>query len=182
LGRPSEFVLISVGVRHELPDTPHIRGTDGRILALAEWLAEDRSAHDPGRTARQATLLDALLNEFVRQSKPEPSSELKRVRTHMRENLSAPLMLDELAARAAMSKYHFVRWYKRNTGVTPIRDLRRMRIDAACDLVRGSSEPLKVIAEKTGFCDEYYFSRVFREQMGIPPGAFRRTVSKGRSA
>ena len=177
LGRPAEFVLISAGGGRELPATPHIRATDGRMLALAEWLVEERDAHDGGRTRRQFTLLDALLNEFVKQSKPEPPSELGKVRSHMRANLSRSLTLDELAAQAAMSKYHFVRWYKQNTGVTPMQDLRRMRIDTACDLMRESDEPLKVIAERTGFCDEYYFSRVFREHVGIPPGVFRRTVT-----
>lgn len=174
LGRPAEFVLMSAAGVRLLPGTAHIRATDGRMLALAGWLVEERDAHDGGRIRRQATLLDALLNEFVKQSKPDPPSALKKVRGYMRENLSRSLTLDELAARAAMSKYHFVRWYKRNTGVTPIQDLRRMRIGAACDLMRGNSEPLKIIAERTGFCDEHYFSRVFREHVGMPPGTFRR--------
>lgn len=177
LGRPTEFVLISTGRPVSLPGKQHVRAADGRILTLALWLVEERDAHDAGRGAREATLLDALLNEFARQSKPEPPSELRKVRGYMRDNLSRALTLEELAAEVCMSRCHFVRWYKRNTGVTPIRDLRRMRVDAACDIMRGTEEPLKVVAGKTGFCDEYYFSRVFREHVGMPPGAFRRTVS-----
>lgn len=54
-------------------------------------------------------------------------------------------------------------------------DLRQLRIELACSLLLTTSQPLKVIAEEVGFCDEYYFSRVFRRLRGLPPGAFRQT-------
>jgi AraC-like DNA-binding protein len=174
LGRPSEFILITARDLKTTPKNSHVGSGDGRILTLAQWLAEERDTHDSARHRRKATLLDALLNEFMRNDEPKPPSALKRVREYMRENIAQHLTIDALADKACMSKYHFVRWYRRNTGTTPIEDLRHMRVDAACDQIRKSDAPLKTIAEQTGFSDEHYFSKVFSQYVGIPPGKFRR--------
>ena len=54
-------------------------------------------------------------------------------------------------------------------------DLRLIRVDEACHLLLTTDLPLKSIAERSGFCDEYHFSRVFRQLRRMSPGEFRKT-------
>jgi len=89
---------------------------------------------------------------------------------HLRENLS----LETLANAAHMSKFHFLRTYKMLTGHTPMDDLRRIRAEAARDLIRQTELPLKAVAESSGFANEFHMSRIFRKVLGVTPGQFRK--------
>lgn len=58
---------------------------------------------------------------------------------------------------------------------TPFQDLLlRERLARAKAMLLSTRYTVRVIAARTGFGSEYYFSRIFRRQEGIPPGAFRR--------
>jgi len=80
----------------------------------------------------------------------------------------------ELAARVAMHPTAFCRYFQRILGCPPHTYGLVKRIDQACMLLHFSGLSIKQIAEKTGFCDRYYFSRKFRQLRDIGPAAFRR--------
>jgi transcriptional regulator GlxA family with amidase domain len=84
--------------------------------------------------------------------------------------------LDDLARKAGMSKYHFVRLYKKLSGRTPMNDVRMIRVEAARDLIITTDLPLKTIATRVGLGNEYYLCRVFRQAFKVPPGYFRKVV------
>jgi AraC-like DNA-binding protein len=49
-------------------------------------------------------------------------------------------------------------------------------VDRACELMQERRLTDKQIAESLGFCDEYYFSRRFKQMTGRSPRAFRRQM------
>lgn len=59
------------------------------------------------------------------------------------------------------------------TGLPPTRFQMLRRIEQACALLREGALPIKEIAERTGFADEFHFSKRFRQIVGQPPGRFR---------
>lgn len=59
------------------------------------------------------------------------------------------------------------------TGLSPGRFQMLRRIEHACTLLREDALPIKEIAERTGFADEFHFSKRFRQIVGQPPGQFR---------
>lgn len=59
------------------------------------------------------------------------------------------------------------------TGLPPTRFQMLRRIEQACTLLREGELPIKEIAERTGFADEFHFSKRFRQIVGQPPGRFR---------
>ena len=65
--------------------------------------------------------------------------------------------------------------FKKITGKTPIEFLTRMRIRHACYLmdVYKNALSLSEIAEKCGYTDYIYFSRRFKQQMGVSPRAYK---------
>lgn len=51
--------------------------------------------------------------------------------------------------------------------------MRQMKVDKACWFLQFSEESIKAIAEATGFCDRYHFTKIFTKSMGQSPGRFR---------
>ena len=81
--------------------------------------------------------------------------------------------LDELAAAACLSPFHFARAFQRTTGKTPYAYLLERRIARAKDRLSHSSLSLVEIAQETGFATQSGFTRAFTKATGIPPGRFR---------
>jgi AraC-like DNA-binding protein len=173
-GEATDFVYFTV---RNCPDGCPARLThdrDHRVRMLAQWLWEEYSQGHRRREQSVATLAAAIVAETHRLGQVQPRTPLEDIRAYLREHMENAHTVEDLAKRARMGKFHFIRAYKRATGRTPMADLRQLRVDAACDLLLTTSLPLKAIARRAGFCDEYYFSRVFRRLRGMPPSAFRR--------
>ena len=73
-----------------------------------------------------------------------------------------------------MSKNAFMRLFKAQYGLTPHTVIQRKRIEKACIMLHFSNASIEQIAEATGFCDRFHFSRTFKHIQGIAPAAFRR--------
>jgi AraC-like DNA-binding protein len=155
----------------------HIHDVDGRIRLLAEWLYEEETKNPDDSNIIRQPYLAAILAEFSRICAPHSRGELlKNLRVFMRDHIARPLSLDDLADHACMSKFHFVRMYKKLCGNTPMQDLHSMRARAARDLIITTNKPLKNIAEEVGLGDASHLSRVFRKFFDATPGYFRRGV------
>ncbi len=84
-----------------------------------------------------------------------------------------PVDVQSMARSAGMSKYHFIREFKRMTGITPWRYLMARRMSRAKELLIDSSLSIKQIAFSLGFNDPNYFSRLFRKETGVSAREFR---------
>ena len=80
----------------------------------------------------------------------------------------------ELARRAGMSRFHFLRRWKEAFGVTPHEDLTRLRIAHAKTLLRGDHASVTDVCLEVGFSSLGSFSTLFAERVGCPPSAWRR--------
>lgn len=124
---------------------------------------------------------DSCISEFLGQLLVEyglsntktnlPGKEHLAVRLAMEylaENLDQKLPLEEVAKEAGFSRYHFLRIFKKNTGLSPHAFRTQRRIDAARKfLLQGT--PLAQIAIETGFTDQSHFTNKFRQYTGATP-------------
>jgi AraC family transcriptional regulator len=83
------------------------------------------------------------------------------------------LELKEMAAAAGMSKYHFLRVFRRLTGVTPHRYLISARLRRAALALASSRRPIIAIALDAGFGDLSTFNKTFRAVFGLTPTGYR---------
>ena len=102
---------------------------------------------------------------------------LSCVRQYIEEHFMQPLPVAGLAAIANMSLRAFSGAFLRSTGTTPARFISQVRVREAAHLLANSEASLEEIAERTGFPNRDYLSRVFRKFTGEPPAYFRRTHS-----
>ncbi len=79
----------------------------------------------------------------------------------------------QLAQDAGMTVNGFIRLFHQVVGVSPQFYSRQRRIERACLLLTHSSATIKQIAEATGFCDRYHFTRVFRRLRLESPAHYR---------
>jgi AraC family transcriptional regulator len=100
--------------------------------------------------------------------------QLALVRAMMDSRLAEPLPLADLAAVTGLSVSQFTRRFKAATGQTPHRFLVRLRVEAACRLLRAASLPIAQVATACGFSHQEHLTRVMRAQLGTTPAALRR--------
>ncbi len=86
------------------------------------------------------------------------------------------ISLTELAKAVGMGRTSFLSLFHRETDSTPQRLSRKNRLEKACMLLHFSDKTLQEIAEETGFCDRYHFSRMFMREYSYGPAAFRRQI------
>lgn len=174
---PCETYFISFSGIAPAPSKFRLRPDDRhRVRQMATWLFSDRVPGEQWKQQQNLLILQLILRDyFSPQNQSGAHHDLASVtRGIILEQIAAPLSLALLARQAGLSKYHFVRKFKRLAGRTPMAETRALRADYARDLLLTTDLPLKEIAVKTGLGDEYALSRVFRLQFGLPPGAFRR--------
>jgi AraC family transcriptional regulator len=159
-------------------DLPHLRaamgavdaeltagGAGGRLAAesLANVLAVHLIRHvlAPRRPARRR---DGTL----------PRAKLRAVVEYVEEHLDAGPSLEQLAAVARLSPYHFARQFKAATGLPPHQYVIMRRVERAKELLQaGTDLPLAEVAAHAGFSDQAQFSHHFKRTVGVTPGHFR---------
>lgn len=78
------------------------------------------------------------------------------------------LSIEEMAKKAFVSKYHFIRSFKAEVGLTPHQFQIQNRIRKAQRLMH-KAETMTEVALTTGFCDQSHFIKQFEKQVGLPP-------------
>ncbi|GAB3383360.1 AraC family transcriptional regulator [Spongiibacter taiwanensis] len=154
-------------------------GVQPRVVRIFDGLSElRRSAYQLPEFVQGCHQLQALLSYLallVRQQRPQSGKALdwERLRAIMQEHIHGQLNLDELAASAKLSKYHFTKKFKALSGQSPIQYFINMKVQRACYLLDSTSQSVKQVAAAVGYDDAYYFSRLFKKVIGLSPSDYR---------
>ena len=92
---------------------------------------------------------------------------------YIREHLSERITIDSLAEMVGISKFHFIREFKRITHYTPIMYITVVRIETARRLIAETDINISEISDKCGFDNVSYFSKTFKKHTGISPTKLR---------
>jgi AraC family transcriptional regulator len=160
-------------------DLPHVRtamgavdaemgtgGPGGRLVAesLANLLAVNLIRHvlAPSRPIRNR---DGVL----------PRARLRAVVDYVEGHLDANApTLEQMAAVARLSPYHFARQFKAATGLPPHQYVITRRVERAKRLLQtGTGMSVADVALTAGFSDQSQFSRHFKRLVGVTPAQYR---------
>ena len=148
----------------------------GETLRAFERAREDRRF---GSDAMRDTLMMQILIQIGRMAPaaPERSEQadpkIRQVLSYINEHLAEELPVELLAEQVYLSRYHFMRLFKAQTGSTVHAYVRQKRLLCAARLIRGGAPAAKAAAD-SGFGDYSAFHRAFRECFGISPGELKR--------
>ena len=159
-------------------DLPHLRA------AMAAVDAELTAGGAGGRLAAESlanVLAVHLIRHVLAPRRPErgrdgalPRGRLRAVVEYIEEHLDAGPTLEQMAAVARLSPYHFARQFKAATGLPPHQYVIMRRVERAKQLLQaGTDLSLAEVATHAGFSDQSQFSHHFKRLVGVTPGQFR---------
>jgi YesN/AraC family two-component response regulator len=105
-----------------------------------------------------------------------PGSETQRIAlkamTYIHAYYAEPISRKDLANYVGLSERHLTRCFHQEMGMTPITYLNRYRVKQARGLLDAGDKGITKIAIEVGFSSSSYFTRVFREEVGVSPRAY----------
>ena len=146
-----------------------------QLIDSYESSAADR---DFGAQALRDTLVMQMLIQVSRMGvglAPAERTEdpkMRRVLSYINDNLSGELTVEALAEQVYLSRYHFMRLFKAQTGSTVHAYVRQKRLLTAARLIREGVPAVQAAAE-SGFGDYSAFHRAFKASFGVSPGKIK---------
>ena len=130
-------------------------GKNGRIAGIC---GISRDLHSPGEQGEDFAAMSSAID-------------------HIHRHYDEALRLPGLAEMAGLSVYQFDQRIRALFHVTAGQYLVKVRIDAACQRLSGTDEPIAQIALSCGYSDQSAFSRQFKQAVGISPMAYRKKIN-----
>lgn len=159
------------------------------ILEIAKDVGNKRAAE-----VNQQRLLEQIMNAKTRAELyeicgtilqtfeiPEEDSDtmnltVRRTKSMIHEFYNTGITLDEIASRLNITPEYLGTQFHKETGVTFSTYIKNYRIAKAKELLLGTSMKLYEIADRVGYSDPKYFSKVFRDTTGQLPAEYRKTA------
>lgn len=165
--------------------TPEFRFAfhDAFVGACIEAMLGEAQAPGPKSEGFIRCVTDSLVLHLLRYNATSAigaallvSEPVQRTRALIESSLSEGVSLEELAEEAGVSRSHFARRFRAETGVSPHRYQSLQRVEKAKALLREGRMNLVDIAHELGFCSQSHFTQVFRALVGNTPKRFRETA------
>ena len=170
-------------------------------LQVREHGYRSRVRLDPSQLAETEALLSRMLDEYARArggmktllmasfillighlsrcyvnnqaGSPGRVDRLAGAAACLRDPMAVDVNIDRLAGIAQMSRRHFQRTFMEAYGVSPTEYRIQVQMERACLLLRDPTLSVAEIASACGVSDSNYFSRLFRQHLGMTPVAYR---------
>lgn len=157
-----------------------------RLSRLVNDLVEEINDAEAGQEIVVAALIEQIVVQLLRHhTNVRRSDELelsraglvdRRIRRAvelMHAHLDRDLPLEEIAAAAYLSPFHFSRVFKKLTGATPHAYLATLRAVRAQELLAETDMSITEVSSLVGYTSPSHFTKAFRQSTGITPRAFR---------
>jgi len=155
---------------------------DSSFNSLVDIARKAVSNHVKPILSLNALLLNIIANyvEFAGIALPRRNAFLSNVFAYINDNISLNLTVSDLARKFSgpeLSLSAFSKRFTREAGMAPKNYINKILIRKAQDLLLTGDETIRSVAEKLKFDNPCYFSRFFKKQTGISPGAYRQVNS-----
>lgn len=176
-----------------LPAVIILRGVRDQAL---EWFDVCRrmllfEMHSPsqGSVVMVARILDLLFIQILRAWAAGPDAEPNWLAGALDPQIGPALAVihsepgrdwsvEDLARACNLSRSVFAERFNARVGKPPASYLAHVRLDAAATMLRETTIPVTVVAQKVGYTSEAAFSRAFKQRYGEPPARWRRTTPR----
>lgn len=106
---------------------------------------------------------DALMRDIIR---------------HMDTHYTETFQIEEMAKYSGIAPAAFFQHFKEYTSLSPLQYITKRRMDKARSLLADNGKTVQEAAAETGYQDVYYFGRMFKKIIGLPPGRYQRAMRR----
>ncbi len=181
-GVSANRLVLELPFRDDSP-THHCQNAERVKNALREiFLARGPQPCDEALMVGRLYLFAAELMREAKALAPRPANSgaqyvLSAIK-FIQFNYSHNIGIDDIARAVGVSRSHLYRIFMGNVGCSPIDYLTQYRIDEACALLKRSALSVAEISASVGFYDPFYFSRVFKKNVGVPPSKYLASLAQ----
>ncbi len=192
----SESATLSTGVRVKT-DTPEVQVRTTQIVfislcvraAIEGGLIPDiayslgdsyiQRVNDAEDVNRMGAIGHEMYHRFIQlvhdsKARPQLSKPVQTICDYISLHIQEPLPLEDLAQRVGYSSSYLARMFHQEMGLSLTEHIKKARIQRACLLLTATQESIPEISRRLQFCNRGYFSRVFKEEMGVTPVEYRK--------
>ncbi|MGN0355276.1 MAG: helix-turn-helix domain-containing protein [Muricoprocola sp.] len=108
------------------------------------------------------------------------NEKIRDIMKYIQEHYQEPLQIEELAASRGISSRFLRRYFTEEIGMSCLDYIQALRLNKAKELLWETRKSITEIAMETGYGTAQYFSRVFREEIGMTPTAYRSTWKENK--
>lgn len=145
-----------------------------RLLVKIEKSIASRS--DENRLMSEFYAFCSAVVKLVKKSYSPKDKRMEEVKEFINLHFREKSCLDDAAELCGLTRRRFNDVFSGHFGITPNRYLVGIKIHLACNLLKNVNISVTDVAQMCGFSDVYYFSRVFRQEVGVSPGKYRREL------
>ena len=147
--------------------------TSGELPASTKAMAEEEKKIVSEREEEQ-TQLQSQQQPTIPDMSPNDRKFMDKLVELMEQNMdNGDLVVDDLVRELAVSRSVFFKKLKTLTGLAPIEFIKEMRIKRAVQLIETGEYSMTQIAYMVGINDPRYFSKCFKQKMGMTPTEYR---------
>ncbi|MBR2342961.1 MAG: helix-turn-helix domain-containing protein [Clostridia bacterium] len=162
--------------RSYISDDPFVSDTMLRILAEHTASGSGSDMEIMGLTYR---LICHLLRNYTEErsaliSRGKREHRISEIISYVSSHYAEHITTAGLAERFFLSEYHFCRFFKETTGMTPTDYINKYRIACASALLKNTDLSVTEVALRVGFTDSNYFTKLFKRYRGSAPREFKK--------
>lgn len=147
---------------------------DLKIQNILQAISEAVSWDQIGSSLKE---LFEIIDLDIPEEEAVPVSVLvQKAQQQIRKYYDQGITLEEVANKLFVSEEYLSALFKKETGTTFSETIRKYRIEKVKELLLDTHLKLNQIAELAGYSDPKYMSKVFKEEMGMLPNEFRKSV------
>lgn len=182
-GLPENFILPS-----DFDPILHMSGKDGRIRHLFGMLHATMEQEGPYVFEQARFLMVCILLEVLEharvgavKSKQDPQALGLRIKQYIDNKYLESLTLQSMAEELGISPYYLGRLFKEKTGYSPMQYVITRRMGDAQSLLILTDDPVSTVAERVGYENPNYFNLLFKKNIGVTPGQYRKIAHQKRT-
>ncbi|KKO50962.1 AraC family transcriptional regulator [Paenibacillus sp. DMB20] len=156
-----------------------------RLIRITEELYHRSTLSDPLEACKLQLDFHELIHFVIEhnchsEQPTHPIQAVERTIQYIENHYTENITVKELAKSAQVPYWQYTPIFQELTGKRPLDYVTELRINRSKQLLIQSDDPLREIARRVGFSDEYYFNRRFRQTTGIAPKQYARLMRNNK--